>query len=192
MRFNLFAGKVVGHFQNLLRGNHRNSGRGVRRLLEIPKGGLVEALVQPVLVSVPEVVRGSPGITICEHIKVPEAVSAANQFCEHLTSAGIIKIVPLPDSCHFQMIFDQEQNFFPGLFNDLQPIEDRFSQPDPDFGMIFNGFPFADIVQQQHEIEQAWQLGLLKSFAIFTGYFRFFTGENVVQFTDGFQHVLIS
>ena len=86
---------------------------GVGAELQAFKGGAVKRGVEGVLVAVPEVGRGAAGVAEGVDVEVAQPIGVPDQFGKCGGSAGVIYVPLLPESCHHEMILDDEEDQFP-------------------------------------------------------------------------------
>jgi hypothetical protein len=99
--------------------------------------------------------------------------------------------MPLPESCHDEVIFDDKCDDFTVLGVDLEAFQEGNGQPGAALTVILDADSLADIMQEQDEVEQRRLVGFVQLRAVFQRD-RLGLGENSVEFPDGAERMDVS
>ena len=152
------------------------------------EGRAVKGGVEGVFVAVPEVDGGAARIAERVDVEHPQALGIEHEIGEGGGGVGVIDIPLLPESCHHQMIFDDECDNRPGIGGDAEALKQRLGEADAAFGVAADALGLADVVEEQGEVEQGRVGGLVEGFAVFEGD-GLGGGEDEVEFADGVEGV---
>ena len=100
-------------------------------------------------------------------VEHPQALGVEHQFGEGGGGVGIIDVTLLPESCHRQMIFDDEDGNGSGFRGEAEAFQQRFGEPDAAFGVALDALGFADVVEQKYQIQLGGIGDLVEGLAVF-------------------------
>ena len=155
---------------------------------ESVQGGEEKGLVERVLVAVPERGGGAAGVAERVHVEIAKLFGIANQIRKGGGGLRVIHIMPLPESCHNEMVLDDKGDEFAAFGVDLEALEERAGEAHAAFAVILDGHGLADVVQEQDEIEQGGLGRLMQRLAVLEGD-RLGFGEDAVELADGVEGV---